>query len=66
MKIEDLKLTAKEYIEIYKAGFIDGWTKGGNKKTDWKKLSETCFECWKKRFKFEKKEEKTKWKKSKK
>ena len=49
-KKEEIILNAAEFIQFYKAGFIDGYSENCSKKPDWKKVYKKCADSFKKRF----------------
>ena len=49
---EETTLKTYELIEMYKAGFIDGYNSFSKKKVDWNKISKKCSEGFKKRLLF--------------
>ena len=55
IELEQARLSAQAMIEMYKAGFLDGWSRSAGmpirkQKKLWKKINIFCEKAFKKRF----------------
>lgn len=47
---KEIMLETIKVVEMYKAGFIDGYIVGKGKETPWKKIYKKCTKSFNKRF----------------